>query len=699
MPHPAAIRLQNMGELFQSVLAQNPRHPEALVGISLVALASGQAQSAAAMAQAAVVANPNLGSAWVTLGQALKAINRSDDAAHAYKKAIALDGMNASAHMGLGELFVSAGAAHNALDEFDLALRGNPTLAAARVGRGHALAWLGRNTEALACYEQALLFSPRMPETEFASAFVLARLSRQCEAIAHYRRAVALRPDFAAAWMNLGCLLRDEGQDVLAQAALERAVQLRPEMISGWLNLALVERDRRNPNAAEAHLRRALALDPANVNVLVAWSQFRLAEQDVSGAWETVNQALAHDPDHPEAINMRGLLLHTEEHFEEAVAAFLHAEAMGCLSAPSNRGNSLMDLDRHDDALAAHRLAVAQDPHNTGSAYNLALTELRLGDWRNGWPRYEARLRFREVVRHPMRFRQPRWRGEPLEGRSILLHGEQGLGDVIQFCRYAPLVAARGGRLILQVHEPVVRLLRSLAIARSGQATVVPLGAEPPAFDLECPLMSLPAVFDATVNTVPWSGPYLSADPTLAAEKRALFHASGLRIGIAWAGNPRYKADRRRSMQLATLLPLLRSFDVNWISLQKGPATEQLVNLPDDVGVHDGSSRDTDLAETAALLATLDLVLTTDTSIAHLAGALGKPVWIMLPHRADWRWMHDTNTTPWYPTARLLRQSATGDWPGVFARIAAELKQCTDALTSYGNTSASPLAPVSTATL
>jgi hypothetical protein len=306
------------------------------------------------------------------------------------------------------------------------------------------------------------------------------------------------------------------------------------------------------------------------------------------------------------------------------------------------------------------------------------MTQLRVGDWARGWPGYEARWDFREVHRIPRRFQQPRWRGEPLQGRRVLLHAEQGLGDSIQFCRYVPLVAARGGTALLQLQTPVERLLGSLGAVRAGQAEIVQPGATPPQFDLECPLMSLPAVFGATVDSVPWHGAYLAADPALALEKQRQFPdlQSGerlLRIGLAWAGNPGYKADRQRSTQLKTFLPLLRTPGVTWISLQKGKSAEQLTGLPGGVFVYDGSSRDRDLAETAALVATLDLVICTDTCVAHLAGAMAKPVWILLPYRADWRWMQHRETTPWYPSARLLRQSAPGDWAGLMERVIGEL--------------------------
>jgi tetratricopeptide (TPR) repeat protein len=660
---------------YQRMLNENPRQPEALAGMSLVALASGQSEAAVKMAGAAVAAAPGMVAAWVALGQALQADGRGEEAKRAYEEAIGRDGMNALARMGLGELMLTTGRPGEAVREFEQVLRRNPAQAAARLGLGNAYACLGRNEEALEHYNQTLALKPRLPEAEFAAGFVLARMGRTREAERRYRRALVLRPDFAAAWMNLGSLLREQGRDTFAEAALLRAVELRPDLIAGWINLALLERERRRPDKAENHLRRAFALNPCQVETLVAWCQFRTAEGDHAGAWQWLRWALARQPDHAEAMNMQGILLHREGRFEDAVAVFEQAEAMGHRAAASNRGNSLLDMSRTDEALRAHEAAVERDPSSAGAEYNLALTRLRLGEWQRGWPCYEARWRFREVHRTPRVFRQPRWQGEPLQGRRLLLHAEQGLGDTIQFCRYATLAAARGGVAILQVQTAVERLMRSLPVVRAGLAETALLGAKPPEFNLECPLMSLPAVFGTTVETVPWPGAYLGAEPELVLQKRMQFPdvRGGLCVGFAWAGNPRYKADRQRSMHLETLLPLLRSPGITWISLQKGPAAGQLGTLPGEVFVWDGSSQERDLAETAALVASLDLIITTDTCIAHLAGAMGKPVWILLPHLSDWRWMQEIETTPWYPTARLFRQRVAGDWNEVLERIIAGL--------------------------
>ena len=660
---------------YQRLLKRNPCDAEALVGMSLVALASRQTRAAVKMAEAGVAVAPQMGAAWVALGQALKAEERFEEAEHAYGQAIRLDAMNALARMGLGELKIASGRADEAMREFEMALRQRPRLLAAHLGLGNALALKGLNKEALDRYEAALAIRPRLPEGEFAAGFVLARMGRMKEAETRYRRALAVRSDFAAAWINLGSLLREQGQDFYAEAALRRATQLRPDLVSGWINLAILERERRRPDAAEAYLRQAFALNPGQVETLVVWCQFRAAERDLAGAWQWLRWALARNPDHDEAVNMQGILLHAEGRFGEAVAAFERAEALGNFAAASNRGNSLLDLGRMEEALKAHRTAVERDRANAGAKYNLALTELRLGNWKEGWAGYEARWRFREVHRRPRIFEQPRWLGEKLDKRRILLHAEQGLGDTIQFCRYVALVAARGGVPILQVQPAAERLMRSLPVVRAGLAeTALPETEQQ--FDCECPLMSLPAVFGTTVETVPWPGAYLGAEPALALKKRVEFRdfAPWPRVGLAWAGNPRYKADGLRSMRLETLLPVLRTAGFTWISLQKGEAAEQLRCLPDDVFVWDGSSRERDLAETAALMANLDLVITTDTCIAHLAGAMGKPVWILLPHLADWRWMQETETTPWYPTARLFRQSTPGDWSQVLRRVCAELE-------------------------
>lgn len=670
-------RLTEVAAGYQQILQKNPNDAKALLGMGLVAIASGQVEAAVKMAEAGVRADPKMGAGWVTLGQALKASGRWGEAETAYRQAIALDGMDPLARQGLGELWLAKERSEEALFEFELALRRQPLMPAALMGMGNALAMQNKNAEAFEFYEKVLARVPHEPEAEFSAGFVLSRMGRKKEAIQRYRRSVRRKPDFASAWMNLGCLLHDEDQDILAEASLQRAVELRPDMVNGWLNLTLLERDRKRPDKAEEYLRKAFALDPNFVDTAVTWCQLRATEDDMAGAWRWLCWAMARSTEHAEAWNMQGILLHREKRFEEAVASFARAERLGHKAAISNRANALLDLGRMTEALEAHKKAAAEAPECAGAVYNLALTRLRLGDWKDGWREYEARWHFREVHSKPRTFRQPRWTGEPLAGEPVLLHAEQGLGDSIQFSRFAAQVAARGGRPLLMVQKQVERLMGGLDAVRAGAVVQAITGEPAPEFAYECPLLSLPAVFQTTPETVPWTGAYLGAEPELAREKWRLFPEVGIgpRVGIAWAGNPRYKADAQRSMRLKTMLPLLERPGFAWISLQKNGAEEQIAALPAQVRVLDGSSQETDLAETAALIETLDMVVTTDTCIAHLAGAMGKPVWILLPHMSDWRWMQEIETTPWYPTARLLRQRREGDWSDVLERAAAAIEE------------------------
>jgi len=455
-------------------------------------------------------------------------------------------------------------------------------------------------------------------------------------AIAAFQRCAVLVPNHAAVHYNLGNALAGAGRTVEAVDALLACLRIAPDFGPGYVNLA---------NA----LRHLALLDQAQA----------MAELGVR-----------HLPDVPEARLCLGAVLHDQGAFAAAAAVYraVLLDVPGHAGALSSLGNSLRAMGRLDAALAAHGQAVAAAPDDAEIRFSRATALLAAGDFAEGWAEYEWRWRRAEV--RPRGFGEA-WRGEDIAGRTILLHAEQGLGDTLQFVRYAPLVAARGAWVVLEVQASLVRLMGTLP----GVAQVVARGDALPAFDVHCPLLSLPRAFRTRLGNVPADVPYLCAEPAAAAAFRVRLPDGGLRVGLAWAGSPHtdhamtHLMDRRRSVGLAALGGLGDVAGVHWVSLQKdAPAP-----LPDGLTVIDLMREVTDFADTAALVGALDLVISVDTSVAHLAGALGRPVWLLSRFDGCWRWLHGRDDSPWYPGMRIYRQEQPHDWAGVIERVRADL--------------------------
>jgi tetratricopeptide (TPR) repeat protein len=386
--------------------------------------------------------------------------------------------------------------------------------------------------------------------------------------------------------------------------------------------------------------------------------------------WSSFDKAIALDPAHAGAHHNRGAVLHRLDRFEEAVASFDRAIAVSTTYANAfyHRGRALRELQRHDEALASYRQAIALDPDNAAAHWEAGLIALSHGDFAAGWQDYEWRFKVEEIA-SPRDLAQPQWRGDaPLVGRTILLHAEQGLGDAIQFVRYAPLVAARGAAVILEVQRPLAALIQGM----TGVSKLIRHGEPLPEFDLHCPLASLPLAFATTRDTVPAPIPMRPPAERIAAW-RARLPAATPRVGLVWSGDARRKNDRNRSMPFEMLAPLIATAGIRFVSLQKEAREADLQALRRCDSVIDLAAQLEDFADTAAAIALLDLVIAVDTSVAHLAGSLGMPVWILLPITVDWRWLIDREDSPWYPTARLFRQDSPGDWPSVIARVRQEL--------------------------
>jgi tetratricopeptide (TPR) repeat protein len=651
---------------YQQTLQQSPRNPDALLLLGIIARQTLQFKEAIALTKAAIEQRsaPHY---FLNLAHAQRGAGNLAEAEKACRKALALAPADAAAHCWLAEILLEIGSYDAARRCCDDAVVLQPNFARAHHGLGNILSRRGDFPAAAASYRRAIALDSHRAEFHFGLGYALHRLGQSRDAHAAFTTALKLRPGFPEAHLNLGNLYYARGLFPAATAHYRSALRIRPGYAKACVNLGNALSRLNRITEAIACYRRALFLKPDSATAFHGLGNALAEEKDWTRARRCLERAVELNPASADAHNSLGNLHYSQRKMQEAALHYRRAIEIDATYARAhvNLGNALLALGRHAHARCMYERGLALDPASPGAVYNLALAHLRNGEFTHGWREYESRWNFDELHLRRRNFRIPLWRGEPLNGKTILLHAEQGLGDTIQFARFVPLVAARGGRVVLEVQPPLLRLLQSLP----GAESVVPRGSELPTFDCHCPLMSLPLALGTMLETIPSPEGYLSAEP--APQYPA---ASNLRIGIAWAGNPHHRGDATRSMPLEALAPLASVPGVSLISLQKGAGIEQLAPLRDCLPVHDDASAHADMLETAALVQTLDLVLSVDTSIAHLAGAMAKPVWIMLPWVADWRWMEERADSPWYRSARLFRQSVPGNWASVADQIVAALQ-------------------------
>ncbi|HEX4146742.1 MAG TPA: tetratricopeptide repeat protein [Pirellulales bacterium] len=511
---------------------------------------------------------------------------------------------------------------------------------------------------------------PATLEALFALAQREHRAGRLAEATAACGQILAIRPDLFELQNYLGVLLAQQGKLDEALARFEQALVLKPNYADAHNNAGSVLLSQGRLVQAAARYTQALALDPNNADAHNNLGSVLLHQGRLAEAAAHYTRALAIRPDHAEAHNNLGNALVEQGLLVEAAARFEQAVALRSdyAEAHNNLGSVLVSQGRLDEAAARYRQAIALRPDYAEPQLGLATCYLATGDYQRGWPANEARLRVTGFV-PPAGI--PRWTGEPLAGRSLLLVPEQGLGDAIQFLRYIRPLKELGARVVLACPKALGRLLASHSDV--DELFILGSAAALPRVDFYLPLMSAPAALLATTSAIPADVPYLWADPRLTEHwRQELAGIAGLKIGIVWQGSREYRSDRWRSIPLARFAPLARLPGVRLISLQKGFGSEQVATV--GFPVLDLSGQLDQVAgpfmDTAAVIGNLDLVVSPDTAIAHLAGALGAPVWLALQSSPDWRWMRDRDDSPWYPTARLFRQSRFGQWPDVFERMA-----------------------------
>src|SRR6266513_3972268 len=426
---------------------------------------------------------------------------------------------------------------------------------------------------------------------------------------------------------------------------------------------------------AERIYQRVLEVDPNNPDALHLLGVIAHQVEKNETSLQLIEKAIRYNPSNPYFLNNRGNALQALKRYGEALASYDKALTIRAdyADALNNRGTTLRVLKRYEEALASYRKALTIEPDYVPAHWNESLCRLLIGDFERGWEKYEWRWKCDHVLPATRNFSQPLWLGkEDITGKTILLHAEQGLGDTIQFARYAQAVAQKCAKVILEV-EPT---LRSLLSEISGAYKVLSRGEPLPEFDFPCPLLSLPLAFNTRPETIPATIPYLGARASVVKRwEDNLGKRNAPRVGIVWSGLSANVNDHKRSIALSRLAGLAGP-SVRLVSLQNEVRTEDEKALATNKQILHFGSELADFSDTAALVSLMDLVVSVDTSVAHLAGALGTPVWILLPFAPDWRWMVDREDSPWYPTARLFRQPKIGDWDSVIHKGRQELSKC-----------------------
>jgi len=555
-----------------------------------------------------------------------------------YRQVLEISPFHNDSYNLLGVIALQVGRFDVAVDLISKALTIEPNIALYHSNLGNAWKGLGRFDAALDCYRRALVLQPLYPEAHVNMGVALLDKRQLDEAASAFRKAIELKPDIPEAHNNLGNVLIEQALFEDAIVAYRRALALRPHYPEALNNLSTA-------------LKNIGELDQA---------------------LHACQKALNIRSDFPEAHNNISIIHKKCGNLDEAVVSSRRAIELSprLAEAHYNLGIALAAQGKTDDAVLSYRTAIKLKNEFPNAHTNLAMALLARGDWAEGWQEYEWRWKTERLQKFKRPFTQPQWRGEAASGKTLLIHAEQGYGDTLQFCRYAALATKAGLKVILEVQKPLVRLLN-----QSSSIEIHAFGDDLPTFDLHCPMLSLPLAFQTTLTTIPHQPSYLKAQKedikTWETRLKAVPN-KGLKIGLAWSGSTTTESHEQRSFAPEQWAPLLKLTDCHFVSLQKDAPT-----APSELGMTDFMAEMHDFADTAGLIANLDLVITADTAIVHLAGALGKPVWLIDRFDPDWRWLLGRNDSPWYPSLRIYRQATPGDWCSVMQNITHDLQNKT----------------------
>lgn len=707
-----AVALHQKGQLagakavYEDILRTRPKQPDALHLLGVIALQTKDFQRSAELIRKAIKLHAKNAMYFYNYGNALNGLRQFSAAVESYDRAIAIKPDYAEAYSNRGIVLQALGRFEAAIESYDRATAINPKFAEAYSNRGNALMELERFDSAIESYGRAIALKPDYAEAYANRGNAFKRLQNYDAAAEGYQRAIAISPGYAEAYHNLGVLLQEQKQFAVSLENFDQSIALNSDHAGAHFNrgnalmgLGRFEDAARSFDRAialqadyvEAHSNRGNALTEIDHfdEAIASYDQAIALKQDfaeahfnrgnalrgadrLEAAIESYARAIAIKPDYAEAYYNQGNAQAALMHFDEGIESYNRAISIkpDYEEAYANRGNALMDLGQYDAALESYDRATAIKPDYAEAHWNKSLSLLLNGNFLDGWELYEWRWKLENFPSPTRDFTQPLWLGdEPLAGKSILLHAEQGFGDAIQFSRYAKLVSEFGAKVFLETSKPLASLFQRLA----GVDKISVAGEALPQFDYHCPLLSLGLAFQTDLKSIPSGEKYLSTDAhKLTKWKDRLGERTTLRVGLVWSGSTIHKNDKNRSIPLADFVTYLDP-DYQYVSLQKELRDSDKAALEAHGNIlHLGEEID-DFEDTAALCELMDVVVSVDTSVAHLSGALGKKTWVLLPFNPDWRWLRDRADSPWYPSVKLYRQQGLGDWSHPLGEIKSDM--------------------------
>jgi tetratricopeptide (TPR) repeat protein len=672
--HYNAGRAGKADALCSDILNGHPDYLPALHLAAVIAFSEGRMSEGSALLSRVFARDPNHVPAYITLGDALAVKGEREGAMSAFVRAVTLRPKDAELHAKLGTALFELSRYEEAEAAYGHALTLDPNLSRARCNLGITLAAERKFAGAEQVFRRLLMSDPAYPGAWRHLGNALADQDKFHEAIAAYLNAQSTEPDDVELHIGLGNLLYKQSQFDDAAVHYRRATALAPDNVAPMRLLGHALHEAGRPEDAVQAYRRAAQLDPSDVVTMSNLGACLCGLQQFEAAIVACEQALALNPDHAPAHTNLGIIHEKMGDADAAVAAHRRAIAAdpGYATGYANLAVALRNQGDLDEMLEVSHQAVAMAPDNALTRYNHAHFLLVCGDLAQGFIEHQWGRKCKQLSEGMLVFEGPEWQGENFAGKTLLLFAEYGIGDALQFVRYVPMVTARGGTVVLQVQPAIAALLRPMP-------DVIVLGRDEPMppYDLQLPLMDLPRIFGTTLETIPVGVPYLKADPAkVEAWRTALGGQQALKVGVVWAGSPLHKGDQQRSLSAEAVLPRLVMPGVQLFSLQKEPRAADRPVLQQFGGdIIDLAPKLGDFTDTAAAVSALDLVISVDTSVAHLAGALGRPCWMLLPYALDWRWLRDRADSPWYPSIRLFRQSKPQVWQDVLLRVSAELRR------------------------